>query len=289
MNEKRMLALLTQVDDAYVLEASPCGPGGKRRRRAWRPVWIAAALLLLGVTTALAVGTRLGFADWIAGALSDPDPAYLQEQLEAGQWVWLDGDAIAVIVPESPVKLLLSGDGGESWRETVITESRGMEFLGDYREPMAYAGGYIGFNGRDGYLVLTSGASMNHQALRIFLTADAGETWREIGTPYGQHIAVLTGAGFASQEVGFISYRYFADAGPDIWWTSDGGGTWARLEVPLPEAYRDAGCCFTPRSPTFDGLAGTYPITVHTGDGGETTILLHSDDGGLTWYCPPET
>ena len=36
MNEERMLMMLSHVDDAYILEASPCGPGGKRRRRAWR-------------------------------------------------------------------------------------------------------------------------------------------------------------------------------------------------------------------------------------------------------------
>ena len=59
--------------------------------------------------------------------------------------------------------------------------------------------------------------SMNHQDLRIYCTDDGRATWREIGNPYDIHISVLTGAGFASDRVGFISYRYYEDVGPDIW------------------------------------------------------------------------
>lgn len=289
MNEKRMLRLLSQVDEAYILEASPCRSqrtGLQRRRTIRRAVVIAAAILLLAITTALAIGVRFDFAAWISGALPDPEPAYIQEQLEEGQWVSLNGGQVAVIVPESPVRLLLSSDGGETWRETVITESRDMFFLGAYQEDMQYQGGYVGFNGQDGYLVLTSGISMNHQALRIFLTADGGETWREIGTPYDQHISVITGAGFASQEVGFISYRYFEDAGPDIWRTTDGGETWSRLEIELPEEYQ--GGHFTPLSPSFDGLNGVYPIEMLAGDETERIICLYSRDGGLTWSFSPD-
>ena len=227
MNAKRMLRLLSQVDEAYILEASPCRSqrtGLQRRRTIRRAVVIAAAILLLAITTALAIGVRFDFAAWISGALPDPEPAYIQEQLEEGQWVSLNGGQVAVIVPESPVRLLLSSDGGE--------------------------------------------------------------TWREIGTPYDQHISVLTGAGFASQEVGFISYRYFEDAGPDIWRTTDGGETWSRLEIELPEEYQ--GGHFTPLSPSFDGLNGVYPIEMLAGDETERIICLYSRDGGLTWSFSPD-
>ena len=287
MSEKRLLYALGQVDESYIEEAAPGGfPGEKAkgaRNRQSIAIALAAAIMILGAAAALAAGRGISVLEWIVGAQPDSDPAYIQAQLGRGEWVYMDGDNIAVIVPESPVKILLSADGGETWRETVLVESKGMKYLGEWRENMRYHGGYVGFNGKEsGYLVLTSGISMNHQALRIFLTSDGGETWREIGTPYSQHISVLTGAGFSSENVGFISYRYYEDSGPDIWWTSDGGETWSKLAVELPEDLKRYN--FTPQSPSFDGLSGVYPIVAMTHDPEyETTVYLYTDDGGLTW------
>lgn len=287
MSEKRLLYALGQVDESYIEEAAPGGFPQERAKGAGSRrgvvIALAAAIMVLGAAAALAAGRGISVLEWIVRAQPDSDPAYLQTQLDNGQWVYMDGDNIAVIVPESPVKILLSADAGETWRETVLVESKGMEYLGEWRENMRYHGGYIGFNGKEsGYLVLTSGVSMNHQALRIFLTSDGGETWQETDTPYSQHVSVLTGAGFSSENIGFISYRYYEDAGPDIWWTSDGGETWSKLEVELPEDMKRYN--FTPQSPSFDGLRGVYPIVAMSHEPEyETTVYLYSDDGGLTW------
>ena len=56
---------------------------------------------------------------------------------------------VAVIVPEAPVRVLLSGDGGSSWRSVTITGSGAMESLGEWVTDMAYYGGYIGFDQAD--------------------------------------------------------------------------------------------------------------------------------------------
>ena len=146
---------------------------------------------------------------------------------------------VAVIVPEAPVRVLLSGDGGSSWRSVTITGSGAMESLGEWVTDMAYYGGYIGFDqadGRFGYLVLTTGAAMNHQDLRIYLT-------------------------------------------------EDGGDTWARLELELPDGYQD--CRFTPLSPTFAGPEGSYPIQVSHPSGETSTLTMYTHDGGLTWSFDP--
>lgn len=302
MDNYMILEAIGMIDDQYILSAqkrfgfklpqttSPTEFSGRHiRSRVLISIVVAAVLLLCSFATAMAISEDFRekvfdlFLEWIAKAQPDYDPAYIQTQLDNGQWVYMDGDNIAVIVPESPVKILLSGDAGETWRETVIVESKEMEFLGEWRENFLYRGGYIGFNGEEsGYLVLTSGVSMNHQALRIFLTSDGGETWREIGTPYSQHISMLTGAGFSSENIGFISYRYYEDSGPDIWWTSDGGETWNKLAVELPEDLKQYN--FTPQSPRFDGLNGIYPVVAMSHDPEyETTIYLYTDDGGMTW------
>ena len=214
---------------------------GQRRKRLPRRVVLLAATVVLALT--LCAGAAWGGGIWglLSAAAPWKEPAVLREELAAGEWVSLDGDNIAVLLPETPVRVLLSQDGGETWRSATLEGSDRWNFLGEEREEMRYDGGYLGFFGQqDGYLVLTSGASMNHQALRIYLTSDGGETWREIGNPYEEHCAVLTGAGFASEERGFLSYRPFEDTGPDIWQTRDGGESWDPLAVELPEAWRGA-------------------------------------------------
>ena len=194
-----------------------------------------------------------------------------------------------MIVPESPVKIIISSDGGETWKESVVCGSDEMDIYGELRHDVQYYGGYIGFFGENGgYLVLTADVAMNNQPMRIYLTDDGGSSWSEIGNPYSRniHISVLTGAGFSTPEIGFISYRYYEDAGPDIWWTADGGDTWQKLLVTVPEEY--ASYMFTPQTPTFDGKDGVYPIAYHRsgeveGTVVEGTVYMYSHDYGLTW------
>lgn len=129
-----------------------------------------------------------------------------------------------MIVPESPVKIMLSSDGGTTWKESVVCGSNEMGLFGDLRDDVRYSGGYIGFfKESGGYLV-------------------------------------LTGAGFSTPETGFISYRYYEDSGPDIWWTSDEGDSWQKLPVTLPEQYPAETHRFTLQTPVFDGKEGVYPI-----------------------------
>ena len=259
---------------------------------------IAAVIAALGMTAAVAANMGYNILDWISEAFMNSedesyiDPAliedqraYIQDQLNNGQWAYLNGDNIAVIIPESPVKIMLSNDAGETWRESVVTDSEGMLAFGDWYDNIQYYGGYIGTYGdTGGYLILAAGVAMNSQPMRIFLTDDKGNTWMEIENPSELHSSVLAGAGFASDSIGFISYRYYEDSGPDIWWTRDGGDTWHKLIVELPATYPVEKYRFTPQSPTFMGNEGTYPISVfNSGAEAETTIYMYSHNGGLSW------
>ena len=84
--------------------------------------------------------------------------------------------------------------------------------------------------------------------------------------------------------VGFISYRYFFDNGPEIARTLDGGKTWARLELDIPEEYAQYN--MQPQNPTFSGNDGSYPIILFDKDGNDRTMTLHTHDGGMTWIWP---
>ncbi len=288
MTSKMLFELIGAAEDE-LLEQSEWRVPKKEKRgfRAKTAVVIAAAALLAVIGTAAAV-TGVDPVSLIRNAFAkrgiDETPEHIGEQIANGEWVALNDDNVAVIVPESPVKLLLSADGGRTWRESVVAESEGMEAFGDWRDGIVYYGGYIGFFGENGgYLALKAPPAMGQEPIRIFLTDDGGDTWRAIGDPTDNHPAVSTGAGFSTPRIGFVSYRYGEDAGPDIWRTLDGGDTWERLAVTLPGGYTEDHR-FTPLTPSFDGAKGVYPIEIlDTQTGEEELITMRSDDYGLTW------
>ena len=117
----------------------------------------------------------------------------------------------------------------------------------------------------------------------VCTSPDSGETW-SISDPNALYTGTVIGAGFASETVGFISYRYFFDNGPEIARTLDGGKTWARLELDIPAEYAQYN--MQPQNPTFSGNDGSYPIILLDKDGNERTTTLQTHDGGMTWTWP---
>ena len=117
-------------------------------------------------------------------------------------------------------------------------------------------------------------------AANVCTSPDSGETW-DISDPNALYTGTVIGAGFASEMVGFISYRCFFDNGPEIARTLDGGKTWARLELDIPEEY--APYNMQPQNPTFSGNDGSYPIILLGKDGNDRTTTLQTHDGGMTW------
>ena len=239
MKEMRILQALGQAEEAYVAEAAPADMGiGAERDQVWHRkkrtlLLIAAVIALLGTITAAADFLGFSLLDWIASAMEDPDRNVLQEQVAEGEWIYLNGDNVAVIVPESPVKILLSADGGDTWRETTVEGSQYMYFHGQRQEDMTYYGGYIGFNGGDfGYLVLTTGVSMNHQGLRIFLTEDGGETWSrlpvELPAAYQEGYVFTPGSPVFEEEEGVYPITAAGGSGETTLYlySHDGGRTW---------------------------------------------------------------
>ncbi len=133
----------------------------------------------------------------------------------------------------------------------------------------------------DNWVVILSDVALGYQKTKIlYRSEDAG--WQEIGNAMSVCSRVVTGAGFFSESIGFLSYRYTDEIGtPKIYHTTDGGATWKRLSAEMPLEYADLK--MTPLSPTFDGTTAIYPIVVHDNYGYIPTIYLQSLDGGLNW------
>lgn len=187
---------------------------------------------------------------------------YISEEKTAIAYGGLDGD---------PVYVMASEDMGKTWEKSeVIARNVEVSRL------------YIGFNTQnDGWLVLCNYHGMGHEHNYIYQTADGGKTWTQIGNPNDIYARVLTGAGFANSKIGFLSFRYETDFQPAILRTPDGGYTWEKLYVTLPEEFDEYNK--TPLSPVFKGADGLFPIKLSNGDGDYATIYLKSTDYGKTW------
>lgn len=139
---------------------------------------------------------------------------------------------------------------------------------------------YCGSVGDFTWAVVCTGPSLGTGNANVCTSEDGGKTWW-VGDKTAMYPGTVTGAGFASSEVGFISYRYFFDQGPEISRTLDGGKTWGRMTVEVPDDLKENN--LTPLVPAFTGESGSYPIELYDSNGNTSMAYLTTKDGGMTW------
>lgn len=122
----------------------------------------------------------------------------------------------------SSITVLISNDEGETWNSYSIEGTK----ADDYSQK------YMGFTTKnDGWLLLAGDVAMGHQENRIFQTSDGGKTWAEIGNTNNVYARVVTGAGFANKNIGFVSFRYDTDVNPMVYRTENKGKTWTKCSL----------------------------------------------------------
>ncbi|MDP4110173.1 MAG: M56 family metallopeptidase, partial [Bacillota bacterium] len=186
--------------------------------------------------------------------------------------------AVACGGDKSPVTVLVSPDKGQTWRSCAVGGTAGSD----------YPDKFIGFITADkGWLLLAGNTAMGHQENRIFMTLDGGKTWREIGNTSGTYARVVTGAGFADENTGFVSFRYDTDINPVVFRTEDKGKTWAKCSLEIPEPFKSVTTYATALSPVFNGAKGVLPVTFRNnswkGDPVDVTVRYETSDYGKTW------
>lgn len=205
------------------------------------------------------------------------DRTEIQQKVEEGQLYSVDGQQIAIISSINPISLLISCDNGESW-----SEKTSMIHLGENLD-CSYCSIFIDLNTDGvGCLVIGYGVNLGTQKSRCFLTENSGADWFEIPSVSDEHGFVITGAGYSSQGILSVAFRYYLDNGPDIWYTSDNGASWHQsliAQYPIDGEFR-----FTPRNMSFDGPQGECDVEVYDVDKGEASAAhLYSQDAGKEW------
>lgn len=159
--------------------------------------------------------------------------------------------------------LFATSDGGRTWAESapLRTTSRVVSLS------FADAG--------HGWLLMTEGAAMGRNPVRVYRTTDGGRHWFPADT--GIPIACdKTGITFPATAVGLLASECAA-ASPDVLLVSrDGGATWAARPLPVSLGVSASG-------PEFVDGAGF--LTLGHDDG--TPTLLVTTDLGRTWRRVP--
>ena len=195
---------------------------------------------------------------------------YLSDEISAVAYGGAEG--------EGPVTVLVSDDKGKNWSSHIVTDA----------DPETTGTSFVGFSTRDdGWLVTAGYLATGYEKNRVFVTSDGGNTWTEIGNTTTVYPRVVTGAAFLDDETGFLSFRYDIDVNPAVYRTEDGGKTWAKCKIELPESLRSKIAYSTALGPVFSGQKGVLPIALtQSEDGGslpEGESRFVTEDGGRTW------
>ncbi|NLN47993.1 MAG: exo-alpha-sialidase [Clostridiales bacterium] len=179
-----------------------------------------------------------------------------------------------------PVSIMISGDKGETWNSYAVTDTKMVH----------YETKYVGFTTKDdGWLLLAGGVAMGQQENRIFQTTDGGKNWHEIGNTGDTYARVVTGAGFANKNIGFVSFRYDSDINPVMYRTQDKGETWTQCFLEIPNPFEGIATYATALSPAFNGAKGVLPVTFRnnafdtSGNPVDVTVRYETSDYGKTW------
>ncbi|MGA9288627.1 MAG: oxidoreductase [Anaerobacillus sp.] len=123
------------------------------------------------------------------------------------------------------VQLLYSLNQGDTWKEAVIQE--------EYA-PLRFR--KVDFTNESfGYAIISGDRTMSQEWTTVYTTSDGGENWSQTDRP--DTTRLIFDGGFVDENIGFLSYGTINPTEPDRYVTQDGGKSWKKSEVLVPEEY----------------------------------------------------
>lgn len=179
----------------------------------------------------------------------------------------------------STIRVFGTEDGGRTW-----TVSAPVRVVG-------YASQLTFTDSGHGWLLVSEGAAMGRNPVRVYRTTDGGTHWvltaqsppMKSNSSAGIPVSCdKTAIAFASATEGWLSSACVAGLSGELLVSHDGGVTWGPQPLPVPVGMcGDEGCSL--KGPQFTG--GTGFLTV--GSVGAAPALLVSPDLGQTWQSLP--
>ncbi len=188
-------------------------------------------------------------------------------------------------IPATTTQIFHTIDGGRTWSHVTIPARSG------------YSIHFI--DARDGWLLSDEGPALGSQAVDVYRSTDAGETWTRVaragpgdessGLPFGGGKGGVT---FLNATTGWITGITIELDSIYLFVTHDGGSAWRQQQLPVPPQAGPHWEAFT-KPPTFftarDGiLPVSYSIFNNSRVTGEIIVFYMTHDGGATWkYTTP--
>jgi photosystem II stability/assembly factor-like uncharacterized protein len=182
---------------------------------------------------------------------------------------------------QEPLFVERTTDGGQTWQETTIV-----------RQSSAFAQQITFLTPQVGWLLLSEGAALGSEGVEVLRTTNGGATWQTMtrtsnttsNLPGSLPFAgVKSGISFINLTTGWITGMM-----EGLYQTHDGGTTWYRQSLPLPDTLPPATrayLAYTGPLFTFNGREGIFPVNLGLSDGRVIPEVYRTHDGGHTWQA----
>ncbi|MEG1481758.1 WD40/YVTN/BNR-like repeat-containing protein [Clostridium sp.] len=173
----------------------------------------------------------------------------------------------------------ISNNKGKSWSSVNLLDNPNKEAPNDIDTNIS--GQFIGFtNDGFGYALICTDKTMSFELINVYTSNDNGKSFEYKGVVKKDGSSIATGVSFSSSKIGFITTK-----GNGILMTKDGGDTWDKIELKMPDKLK--AIYDDPKAPIFTGNNGE--LYVGQGDDGDygagenQLCKFVTEDGGLTW------